>query len=648
MVDAEQQGRQINDRLRAEADVRTAPHPAAGQAAPRHDWRELLALAVVLVAASAIAGVMFTDYYRAPNLLWRGFYHDRNSHFSFGLDLALAVRHLDPVWFFSELEKAKVWPPFHGLVLSAVLLVGGIDYRLGIVPSLIGWVATIAFVWLITRRLFGNRLEGMFAAAIAVILTASSPAFRLISADVMLEGLGAGLSAAALWAYLRAFAMPDSAARWRLLAAILTILFFHKGNYWGLLIAAIAVAFASEHWRATVEAARAVGRIKVGPAIIGIVRQPLLILAAVIAALVAYIYARGPTALELFGKSVSLYPPENLTTAAYAMVFLWWSLLWWRNKAAIDAWLGLPGRALLYWHITPIAISFLLPHRLSRFLWFVGPANNPNLDTGLWQGVQFYWQVFAEGFHTLPWLAVPALVLAVIGAFRLPRLAPGARVVFLFALVAAIGVVIHPQHQGRFMTTWVFAVWICSGIGAGLILGALRGLISPWVRGIVAAAAALSLIFLNIGHPLSEAVYATAIHPKDGPTDLNLIRPYLAELDGAREVTVFTTFGNSKLFAWVIREHCRCHRIVDDPFIDNLATRDDVRQLMAQRVAQSTADVIVTIDSPSTRHELPSVGWVYPKMAGILDAMNEQTRYARGASYDLPDEQATATIWRRH
>ncbi|ABD06276.1 conserved hypothetical protein [Rhodopseudomonas palustris HaA2] len=623
--------------------LRPDPHSAGRSAL------DLFAFLVVLGAAIAIAGAMFADYYRAPDLLWRYFYHDRNSHYSFGLDLALAMRQLDPAWFFSELEKAKVWPPFHGLVLSVVLLIGGIDVRLGIVPSLIGWVATIAFTWLIARRLFAGRMEGLFAAAVASILTMASPAFRLISADVMLEGLGAGLSAAALWAYLRASAEPEKAARWRLLAVLLTVLFFHKGNYWGLLLAPIAIAFASERWRATLAVARAIGRIKVGAAIAAPFRQPLLILAALVAALVGFIYARGPTALELFGKSVSLYPPENLTTLAYALVFLWWALFWWRHKAAIDAALGVPGRALLYWHVTPIAISFLLPHRLSRFLWFVGPANSPQPSTDLAHSAQFYWHVFADGFHTQPGLAIPAVGFAVIGALGIRRLAPGARVVFLFALLAWIGVLIHPQYQGRFLSTWLFAVWICTGAGAGLALFWLRRRLSPWVRGIVAVAATASLLVVNVGHAIPEVAYASAIHPRpdSGPTDLGLVRPYLAELDGAREVTVLTTFGSSKLFAWVIREHCRCHRLVPDPFIADLASREDVRRVTADRIARSTADIIVTIDAPTGRYELPAVGWTYPKMAGILDAMNDQTRYARGPSYDLPDQQAQATIWRR-
>ncbi|MFZ5739809.1 glycosyltransferase family 39 protein [Rhodopseudomonas palustris] len=628
-------------------DNATPPAPGSAPHAGR-DWLDIAAFLIVLAAAAGIAALMFAQYYSAPELLWRGFHHDRNSHYSFGLDLALAVRSFDPAWFFGELEKAKVWPPLHGLVLSAVLLIGGIDHRLGIVPSLIGWVMTIAFVWLIARRLFTDRTSGLFAAMIAAIFAAASPTFRLISADVMLEGLGAGLSAAGLWAYLRAEAKPDSRGRWRLLALILTLLFFHKGNYWGLLIAPLAIAYASEHWSRIVAAARPVWAATRGRAVLkATAGSPLLILAAAVAGLVAFLYARGPTTLELFDRSVSLYPPENLLTAAYALVFLWWSLTWWRHRAAIDRTLGVAGRAVLYWHLTPVAISFLLPHRLSKFLWFVGPANNTDPNSGPWQGLQFYATVFADGFHQAHWLAAVAVVLALVGTIAIPRLTPGARAVFLFALLAWIGVIIHPQHQGRFMSTWVFTVWICAGVGAGVLLSLTGRWLSPLRRGAIAAVLTIGLLTVHLLTPVPKAGAAYALQDAVGPSDLELIRPYLAELDGAHEVAVFTTFGMSKLFAWVLRERCRCHMLVPDPFLAGVASREAARDAMADRIAQSTADVVVIIDAPRSRDESPSFGWVHAKMVGIVDAMADQTRYLRGNSYALPIGEATATIWRR-
>ena len=103
---------------------------------PQRDNAGRYVMGAVVVLAAVAATVMFVDANAHPDLLWHGYYHDRNGHYGFGQDLALAVRSGDPVWFFAEILKAQIWPPFHGLVLAAVLLIGGIDHRLGIVPVL--------------------------------------------------------------------------------------------------------------------------------------------------------------------------------------------------------------------------------------------------------------------------------------------------------------------------------------------------------------------------------------------------------------------------------------------------------------------------------------------------------------------------------
>src|ERR1700731_4478276 len=99
---------------------------------PGNAGGRLIPVAMLAVAAAS-AVAMFVHANADPDALWQGYHHDRNGHYAFGQDLALAVRTGDPVWFFTELDKAKVWPPLHGLVLAAVLLAGGIDHRLGIV-----------------------------------------------------------------------------------------------------------------------------------------------------------------------------------------------------------------------------------------------------------------------------------------------------------------------------------------------------------------------------------------------------------------------------------------------------------------------------------------------------------------------------------
>jgi hypothetical protein len=606
----------------------------------------------VLVAAGAIvlAVSLWRSHAAAPDLLWRDVYHDRNGHFGYGLDLALALQTFDPLWFLSELEKAKVWPPLHGLVLSAVLLVGGIDHRLGIVPGLLGWVMTIVLSWLIARRLFVSRIPGILAGAVAVTLTAASPAFRLLAADVMLEGFGAGLSALALFAAMVAGTQPDRPAGWRLLALTLTALFFYKGNYWGLVVVALALAYLSLDVRLWLRrAAAALRAVDLRDAARIALRDPLLMAAAAVAVLVGFLYWQGPASVVLFSRPVSLYPPENLMTLAYALLFARAALAWHRHGATFDAALGLAfgsvGPILFYWHVVPVAISFLLPKRLASFLWFVGPANvDPGLAYDPIGGALIYWRAFVEGFHVAPWVAVLAVVLAMIGMFGMWR-TPPARGVIVFAAWSMIAVIAHPQHQGRFLASWVFAVWICAGAGAGILfeLAVARRSRFVQIASLVVLVAALAAA--NVWREPFKAAYATAIYPTEGPSDLDLVRPYLEDLGGAREIMVAATFGMSSLFPWMIREHCRCGVAVRGASLEHLGSREDVRRAMAERIAQSTAGRVVVLDVPHSRYALPGAGWSYDLLVGIVDAMEQQDRFVREASYPVPG--GSATVWRR-
>ena len=611
-------------------------------------WLEYILVAIVAVTAATFAALLFANYYANPDLLWRDFYHDRNSHLSFGLDLAIAARDFDPVWFFSELEKSKVWPPLHGLVLSAVLLIAGIDHRYAIVPSLIGWVVTIVFVWLITRELFRSRMPGVFAAAFAVILTAASPSFRLLASDVMLEGLGAGLSAIALWAYLRSRDEPQSKSRWHILALTLTALFFHKGNYWGLVIAAFAFDFVFGNVRHAVTFISLISeKARFTDFARNILHDPLLVSFGIVVAIFGALYRVDPTVIVLFGLNIRLGgPSENLVTVAFAILFIRGFLIWRRHRGEIDATLGLGGRTIFYWHVLPIAISFLLPKRLSTFLWFIGPSNSYASFNPL-DGIVTYWNGFAEGFHIATWMAILSVSLALLGAIQLRALRPGSRVVFLFVLMSWIAVIVHPQHQSRFLASWLFAVWICAGAGAGVIFTWILSRRPRVLQLIFAGAITVALAAAMVLEKPSPRSFAHAIHPTDGPPDLDLVRPYLHELEGAHDVSIATTFGSSRLFRWAIHEHCQCKVTITDLFIDSRRSRDDVRTTMTDRIANSNSDVFVVIDAPGSRYSFAELGWVYEKMVGVVDAMQSQTRFGRTATYSIPSHGAEASIWRR-
>jgi len=208
--------------------------------------------------------------------------------------------------------------------------------------------------------------------------------------------------------------------------------------------------------------------------------------------------------------------------------------------------------------------------------------------------------------------------------------------------VSFAGVIIHPQYQGRFLTSWLFAVWIGAGAGGAVLLERLlpRPARLP-VAGLAAAA-------LAVASPLepTPAAYGIAIHPVSGPSDLDFVRPLLPDLDGFRAIAVATTFGETNLWVWTVRERCRCRKQVELASIVGATSRADVRTRMAARLATSRAEAFAIVDAPGSPYALPPLGWTYDRLVGIVDAMAAQDRYVRVAIHAVPDFGAQASLWR--
>jgi 4-amino-4-deoxy-L-arabinose transferase-like glycosyltransferase len=187
---------------------------------------DAILVVIVLVIASIFAACMLVDYAANPGGLWHGLLHDRNVHFGAALKLTVALQHFNVPKFLGLSFTSRIWPPAADLSLALVMLVGGLDTRLAILPSLISWLGTMVLILLIARRLFSDRWTGNVAGMIAVTFALASTAFRLISADVRLEGPGAGLTAFCLYAYIRARTKiaGENERWWGLLAIGLTVL----------------------------------------------------------------------------------------------------------------------------------------------------------------------------------------------------------------------------------------------------------------------------------------------------------------------------------------------------------------------------------------------------------------------------------------
>src|SRR5579862_3422810 len=98
--------------------------------------------AVLLVCLLAAAW-LFRGFLSHPRTLWVELEHDRNGHYNYGLDMAVAVEHGNPIQFLAQLEKGKVWPPLHGLLVAVTQVVARNDWRAAVLPGLAGWTLAL-------------------------------------------------------------------------------------------------------------------------------------------------------------------------------------------------------------------------------------------------------------------------------------------------------------------------------------------------------------------------------------------------------------------------------------------------------------------------------------------------------------------------
>lgn len=605
----------------------------------------LVKVGTIVVAFLALADALgrLAGYASDSRLLWRMPNHDRNGHFGFALDLALALRDVDIFNFLSHLERAQVWPPLHGLVLAATMLAGGIDMKLAIVPSLAGWVATIVLVWLIGLRLFSDTAQGALAGALGVAFAIVSPGFRLITADVMLEGLGAGLSCFCIYSYLRAREAPAQRRWWRILAIALTTLYFEKYNYWLLTAAPLAMALLLD------EPARARAILAPMRGILGVLRgelrQPLTWAFLVMLAVVIAIAFHGPLSVSVFSGNVSLYPPNNLLTLAYAFLFARIAIAWKRNRAPFDLAIGPALQQIAYWHVLPVMASLLIPKRLAPFLWFIGPTHHHGLTYNPWGAARWHWDGFASGFHVAPWsagLVALGIVLALVGIV-IRRADRPLRAVALVGLIGAAAVVLHPQQQLRFQTTVLPPLWMLAGAGWALLIGLLTARIPRLAAGAASAAAVGALYFAQSGYPLRAEAYQAAIHPRTGPSNFVLFDAYHPHLAGAQRVGFITTSDSSAFYRWTLAESCKCRAQIEQPFIARGADREQMRARTAAWLARTRADTIVGIVQPKDPTQLTA----QDRMLAQFDALEQQTRFGRITTIRLPEIGSEITIWRR-
>jgi hypothetical protein len=598
------------------------------------------AVFLVIVAASAatMASFMFWSAYQHPELLWRGDPSDRSVHFGLGLSLALAAKNHDLTWFWYELEFARLWPPFHGLMLFPVLLIGGFDFRLGVIPSLLGWTITIVMTWLITRSFFEDRRKSIFGAIVAVIYASASPSFRLLATDVMLECLGSALTAVSVYLFMQTYNGPSQKLKWRLLALVLTCLFFEKYNYWGLLFVSLTLTLLIQNWTVLNEHARKEWNFGARIAR-GMAKDPAVIISGVLVLLVLYIYWQHIQIINIFGWKISVFPPMNLTTIAYAVLFGRLAVAWVRHRGWANNALGTAGRAIFYFHLVPVAVSFLLPGRLSWFLWFVGPTNTFYAEHDPWSGVVEYYRGFTEGFSVAPWAGILALVLTSMALAQWRRFPPRCQVIFVMLVTFAALLVLHPNHQARFLASWVFSVWVCTGVGAVLVFQwAARCLRWPLGNAALAVCAIAGLGWATAVTKPSWALAGAVAHQTTGPTEFDLLPAVIPYLAGSERIGLLPeSFGKNAFLVDAVMLQCRCRIRTDAPGdLKNFSHAETIRQ-MSIFVESTDSDVILGVFMPI--NAVPNE-W-------LIEAMNAQNRFDLVADHFVASQHADVMIWQK-
>jgi hypothetical protein len=209
------------------------------------------------------------------------------------------------------------------------------------------------------------------------------------------------------------------------------------------------------------------------------------------------------------------------------------------------------------------------------------------------------------------------------------------------AVVSALAVLLHPQQQQRFQASWLFSLWICSGIGAAVLLRHLGGRLSTRWR-VVAAACPIALVaMVQAILPTPPAAYAAAIRSSNGRSDLDLAAAYLPVVGTGESVAFLGSLAHSPFFLWTVEEQCRCRARPEQPWIYVAASRDEARRMTAEWLATTEARRLVLIHTLDPGPDIAS-----DRMAGILDALKSQTRFIEGPPIAVPSFPAVVSLWK--
>jgi hypothetical protein len=600
---------------------------------------------LVLGVSILLAASLYAHFLRVHRFLWDDPIHDRNSHYLYSLRLAREAHDGDLVAVLRDLNQAHIWPPLHGVLAAGVLLIGGADYRLAVLPSLAAWVATIVLAFLVGRRAAASNRT--FTGLIAAVFVAASPAHRAFATDIMLESVGACLTLAALYFYLAAVQAPTHPSRaGRRLALTLTALFFEKYNYWALIVFALLLneaagrrgellAYSRSRWSS----------VNWRPWLIGQLRRPSTWLIGGLLAAMVGVCLYGDQPLMLGSWSVSVYPPKNLLSVVSLVVLA--RLVWWWRQRGRDqiARLGPCLRAVVCWHAWPITVWTLLPGHLGGLLWYLGPANaDPDQGFSVLGGLQDYSRWLIEDYHPAAALAVVAGALCLLGLFLRRGCARGGGAVLALTAVSAALTVLHPNHKARCLHSWIAALWITGGLGLAALLDRFPTVRGRSLRPLVAVALLAALV---VGQ--SPALWVPGHAQEAGPCPqhtslLDVTDSYLPDVMTSKHATVLAAVPVRVLTQWALlerngKQHLEEHwyGFADDP--------EEQEKRFRRWLDSTDCETLIAID-PLPGKPLWQAGAECDRIGGLGEALAAQHVFRLVREQRFPDVRFRVRVFR--
>lgn len=609
----------------------------------------LLPLLVVVVFAVVVAALTYRAFLDVHRHLWDSSTHDRNAHYLFALRLVADIQQGRLFRLVYDLYTASIWPPLHGILAAAAMLLGGRDYRIAVLPNLIAWVGMVVLAFLAARRAAPR--GGTLAGFVAVLFLVASPAHRVYATDVMLESLGACLTLAVLYAYLVAV-QSASPSLWvgRWLALALTALFLHKYNYWMLCVFTIVLTELArrplDYWKTACDT---IGRVEWPAFLRAQVRSPLNYALAAVVLLVATINLSGVERIALFGCDMAVKPPHALVTLAYVLLFARLAKWWWHSGRVEIRRFDLRFQQLVYWHIAPVALWFLQPKHISNFLWFVSPANSGGAEhkTSLLDGLRYYGPRMVEEYHTAFWCAVLAGALLIPAVLLARRLRTGGSAILVLFALGLLLTATHPNHKGRYVHSWIALGWLAAGLGAAaLVYGPLTARLTrlrPWL-----AAAALGALATALLPSLGDSPSA----PEGGPHParlslLDVTDSYLTELSPSRRAAIVATVPIKPLAQWTFLERTGNLRLLENNWYGYGPPGDGNRQGFEKWLSRTRCDTLIFVD------RLPGsgVGWEeIPEVAlhaELRDLILSQQAFRLVKKQEFPRHGCRVFVWTR-